>query len=667
MAVVHSFDVFDTSLVRKVAAPTDVFRLMGILFARKVGITHQADFAEEFLSARLQAQQKAKTHCEETTLEEIWTILRRILPQLPSGFGSKDELEVEGTLLLPNSIVAQQISTLRSAGARIVFTSDTYLPEKFVHEQLLRHGIAEERDTVYTSSTFRVTKSSGGLFKIVLSREGIVGRDLHHYGDDSYSDVTVPRGLGIGTTLLNGSRLNIWERGVLSQEVQHRMATSLLAGSMRAFRLSAATSDADQLVATFLGPALMVWAAWILSTAQRDGVQRLYFISRDTYLLCRAARVLVSNFGKIDCRYLKISRQSIFLPSTGEISPSGMPWLDRPWELPQLDWLVQKLGLSWSDVAWHFSSLAGKLGKSKVLTEDSDWSAFWNIIQNEPVAGLVRAQINIKKDTALAYLDGTGLFDQVPAALVDIGWFAMSQARLRKLLDRSGHPSTLVGYYLAARLDRVPPGDAGKVTALFHDRPDDYSSISHRYAIFERSDVLEHVLGLAPHGSIREYEANGSVVEPVCHSESALHVELVTKIGNAIEAFCEQNREIVPYYTDAATAREIMNALIDNWCSHPDETALKALEHVIVSDGPNEIASQRLLQPWRSSDAMKTLVPRRWQTRLKITVPSQVWPEVALYRSGSLVKFVLRLSAMLRLFRKKAQSMSPPFEFNAKE
>ena len=55
MATVHSFDVFDTSLIRKVAAPTDVFRLLASTIAQKAGISVQNDFAEDFVSARVRA------------------------------------------------------------------------------------------------------------------------------------------------------------------------------------------------------------------------------------------------------------------------------------------------------------------------------------------------------------------------------------------------------------------------------------------------------------------------------------------------------------------------------------------------------------------------------------------------------------------------------------
>ena len=70
-AIVHSFDVFDTSLIRKVAAPTDIFRVLGEVVARSIRITNQSEFIEDFVSARILAERNARLSLEETTLDQI--------------------------------------------------------------------------------------------------------------------------------------------------------------------------------------------------------------------------------------------------------------------------------------------------------------------------------------------------------------------------------------------------------------------------------------------------------------------------------------------------------------------------------------------------------------------------------------------------------------------
>src|SRR5262249_21377499 len=228
--------------------------------------------------------------------------------------------------LAPNSLVLERIAQARAAGGRIVFVSDTYLPSEFVKSELRRHGAAADGDGIYVSSTLGRTKRSGALYREMLKAEKVAANAVHHYGDNPHSDVDVPTRLGITATLLADAHFNKWERAILNCEAAPNETAARLAGSMRLFRLGASrefNSEVRDLVATFLGPAVLLWAAWALAAARRDGVRRLYFAARDAHLVWRAARVLAPRLGNLDCRYLKVSRQSVLLPAVEEIRPGG--------------------------------------------------------------------------------------------------------------------------------------------------------------------------------------------------------------------------------------------------------------------------------------------------------------------------------------------------------
>ena len=659
MTHVHSFDVFDTSLIRKVASPPDVFRLLGGFIKQKANIKDEGNFIEEFLSSRIRAEQQARLKSAETTLDQIWVYLRDMLPQLPISVGFDDELDIERKVLLPNWSVAKQVAQLRSEGARIIFISDTYFSEEFVREQLARHGIADPADRIYVSNAAGVAKWTGDLFKLILAREGLAPGDLHHHGDNFHSDVKVPRRLGIAATLLEDTQLSATERAILSKDAQYRIPASLLAGHMRAFRLSAdfrPGSGADELVATFLGPALLVWAAWVLRTAQRDGVRRLYFVSRDAYLLCGVARILAGQFGDIDCRHLRISRQSTLLPCTEEISPSEMPWLRRPSQAIRIADLVKKLSIEWSDVAQYFETLTKGQGESWLLRTDNEWKEFWRILQSPPLADLLWERIRHEKTALLAYLRSEGLCDGVPAGIVDLGWYMDVQSGLRRLLERDEKVAAPNGYYLGVCLGRKAPAEAGKVTALFYEQPTYHQWVASQYEVFRRIDVLDNVIGLAPYGTVSGYEIRGATVEVLGPPESASRAEFVKEIGRAVELFCQSIHGDALWYSDGQTAREIMDVLVRAWCFNPNNEALKALDHVSVTDGMSAIPSQPLLQPWRWLDAVKTLIPGRLREQFNIRTPNPVWPEAAFHRSGLFAQFILRISVVLRLLRGRSDA-----------
>ena len=277
--IVCSFDVFDTALVRRTAFPSDVFRLVGQRIASEVGCPANREFIEDFVASRLQAEQMSLAEQEETTLDAIWMKLRDML-DLPPACGPQYELDAEREVLAPNAIVLERIAQARAAGCRTVFISDTYLPAEFVEGALRHHGAAAEGDGIYVSSALGCTKRSGALYREMLKAEKVTAGAVHHYGDNPHSDVDVPRRLGIAATLLADAHFNQLERAILNCASAPDASASRLAGSMRLFRLGASrefSAGVRDLVATFLGPAAVVWAAWVLAAARRDGVRRLYF------------------------------------------------------------------------------------------------------------------------------------------------------------------------------------------------------------------------------------------------------------------------------------------------------------------------------------------------------------------------------------------------------
>jgi FMN phosphatase YigB (HAD superfamily) len=633
VAKLHSFDVFDTALIRRVAFPSDVFRLIGWRIARELERGADEHYVEAFVTARLWAEREWLQKAEECTLEQIWQAVRQKLPDLPSACGLEYELEAERGILAPNAVVANLISQLRGEGARIVFISDTYLPSEFVRGELLRYGLAAENDGLYVSSELGITKRSGSLFRETLKREGVSAADVCHYGDNATSDVEIPVGLGISSTHLTHAQLNLWEHATLTNRSRAREASSLVAGSMRAFRLSEPMSPGkpfQALVATFLGPLLFVWCAWLLQAAQRDGIRRLFFAARDAHLAWRAAQILAPWFGNIDCRYLKASRQSVLLSSANEIGPLGMPWLQRPGEPARLDGLVQKLGIDWPDVVEYFASVADGQGGSKVLATLAEWDRFWEIVRSSPIKEHIEKVIETRKPKAVAYLRREGLLDSEPAGLVDTGWHLMVQAGLQRLVGGVQRPNALRGYYLGLRLNRMPPAVAGTAIALFYaDAPDQQSGFGSS-GVFQRLNLLEHVLGLAPHGTVRGYSDAGV---PICAPVSSTHEETVRTVGTAVEQFCIQNVRWAKDCSDVDVAREIIDALIKSWFAVPNRNALDVFEQVNVSDDSNNLDARPMLQAWGTFDAAKLIIPRRWHSTLKMAVRHPPWPEAALLKT----------------------------------
>ena len=660
MFKVYSFDVFDTTLIRRVAVPSDVFRIIGIRVARETANVSAREMVEDFFSARIEAELLARKAAGdgECTLASIWTILRSMLPGLPGTCGPEYELAAERSVIAANRQVAARIAGLRASGARIIFASDTYLPGEFIQAELIRHKLARQADACYVSSAVGLTKESGSLFKYILRQEKIAAREMHHYGDNARSDYSVPKRLGISSAVYRDSALNKWERALIGRNAVCQESGSFLAGSMRVSRLGPHDGGHENgvrdLVSTFLGPLILIWASWVLGAAREDGVRRLYFAARDGYLAWRVAQILAPDFGEIDCRYLKISRKAVLLPSITEVSQAGIPWLRRSGKTPDLQRLVQKLGLTWQEVAAAFSPLAKAGGGRKLLITERDWSHFWEILQTPPVVDVVRARIAHRRASAVAYLRAEGVADSaVPAAIVDVGPQARQQSAVQELLG--GVRRSLRGYYLDLDTSRAPRSASGRVRALFYNNAPDRRKITEDYEIFRRIYYVEHLLGLAPHGTVQEYSV-GNPIKPVCTPVSIQHRAYVDKVVRELERFCAEHRRDAILYADESVARELIDSLIRVWCSDPSKAAVDSLGDVTVGDELNDTDSQLLVEPWQLHGAAKNLLPSCIRKFAGISVQSPVWPEAALQRTGWAAMGLLRLREILVVARNHFRS-----------
>src|SRR5262249_38214814 len=153
-----------------------------------------------------------------------------------------------------------------------------------------------------------------------------------HFGDDQHTDFAAPRKLGIKAVLLCDARLGMTEKFILRERGVEPLRASRVAGAIRAFRASARQKDGDnfhELVASFLGPFLVGFVSWVLYQAQRDGVERLYFLSRDCQLAHKIAQILSPRITPMDCRYLYHSRQAIYMTLAQGVDEREMWWMRR--------------------------------------------------------------------------------------------------------------------------------------------------------------------------------------------------------------------------------------------------------------------------------------------------------------------------------------------------
>ena len=604
MVKIHSFDVFDTCLIRRCAVPTDVFAEV----AHRIGATRGAgNWKQDFVAARITAEQRARTVGEEeVTLSEIWQQLVQMVPGLNIEAGVALEMEVEREWIRPNPAMLTRVNQRRSEGHRIVFTSDTSLPQEFIRERLAAYGFLQPGDGLYVSSEQRATKRTGTLFARLLATEGVSARQVLHIGDDPGRDGRVPKRAGLRTEFVTETRLQGAEVALVRHVGDSQSALHRLAGAMREARLAAdgATEPrAAEVVAGFVGPFILAFASWVLERTKADGIRRLYFLSRDGYLLYRACRLLTGEDGALDCRYLEVSRQSLLLPSLEAVSPEGMPWLRRSTETPKLGHLLAKLELALADAGPRLQQLAGGAGEDRVLHSDDDWKLFWEGLRDTEVQRRVLAKRDERRALALSYFRQAGLGDPVDYAIVDLGWFLTGQLALSTLLRRGGLCLPTKGYYLGLDISRYGPAEAGAAESLFYRAPPDLATplgMETELLFVRATTLLEHLVGCAPSGTVLSYrQEEGGQITPRFAPVTDRTCDVYRAIVANCLGFVTENRNLAIGLGDRMTARTALMNLITELTLRAPRQWVEYLAKVEAATDQNNRDAQSLAAPYR--------------------------------------------------------------------
>lgn len=659
MIKIQSFDVFDTCLTRKNATPTSVFYDIARAVFNVKGITTNNGVEEEFVANRIVAEQEArrKSNRDDVTLEMIW---RQLAVQMNWSFEPwmpQCEMKIEERLLSPISEMRERVNAARTQGYKIIFVSDMYMPSVFIRDQLIKHGFASEGDSIYVSGEIGLSKANGNLFRHVLEIEQVGATELLHIGDNIHSDHRVPKKLGIRVDLFTNASLNKAEVSILKSSLQTSTA-SRIAGSMRSFRMIGSSNEqknVHSLTAEFIGPFIMGFAAWVLQRAQANKIRRLYFFSRDCQLLHKAAVLLSPRFGGIECRYLHVSRQALFLPSAESISDEAMPWIGQALEKAYLKNILAKLELKYEHVEEHFNSWTGLYRDKYVLKTKSDWEMFWNIIRIPKISDNLHNLIQKRRNSAQTYFKQAGMLDDISWAVVDFGWVLQGQSSLQKLLISSGWHGEIEGYYLGLMTKRAERRKAGKAEAIFYQPPFD-GVLSNKFSeVFRRIPLLEHIVGLADHATVNHYNIDDdgnakpvsikTVSKPVEQLSNALHEKTVQ--------FINEHQYLVEDLKQPEFCRELLGTLVENFFNSPSKEAVLAVKNLNISMDQNEMGAKPIVTELSWADTLLPLLPGREPFNKLHKTRTSVWPEGAFTLASPHIQLIRKNATRLAAWRSK--------------
>ena len=492
-----SFDIFDTTLIRKCGNPGNIFYIL----AHKLYPSDKAK-REDFLLWRKGAESEARRSNpgKDVTIEDIYASdeLCGFAEYTPAQL-IETEKNVEAVNLIANPAIKKTICKKREEGYIICFISDMYLPSDFLKKVLEKEGCIGHDEQVYVSCEYNARKSNGALYKKL--KEELKPQLWEHFGDHAVSDVKMAKQNGIKATKVN-TDFTTAEKGTMQpRSNRHYYESSILAGLSRAARIHLGNDAYTTIAADFVAPAYIPYVHFVLKTAKERGIKTLYFLSRDSYILQKIAEQLPHE--GIELRYLFVSRKALLLPYLQNATAEKFLAIQdkRTIRGKAVKELTLSLGTSIEElkdefgIGFDFNRIATKEQEQKFLD-----AIFGNESKYLPT---LHERAKEKRALLNGYFTQEGALSNDTTAMVDVGWLGTTRLMINCILKEEGYPETTFFYY----------GVRGDVMHCQYGNY--YSYYSPQQLSTEGTTLIENYFSASPYPSTIGYRQECNEVIPI--------------------------------------------------------------------------------------------------------------------------------------------------------
>lgn len=432
-------------------------------------------------------------------------------------------------------------------------------------------GFLDPADKLYVSSSLGLIKWTGSLFKHVLEQEKIEAENLHHTGDNYESDYKAARQLGINATHYRGSDSNHFERSAQDSLDADPELRSLymgipnsirLANNLGAFEYGEALHD---VAASSVAPLFTDFVNWVIQEARREGIERLYFLSRDGQTFYRIAQELTDPDDSPELIYLEIARRALFLPLITTLDRATLDDIFSGSDY-RLATLLQRLGFKSHEEVFNLLENHGYTGPglegSRLSTEE--FQQFFEILQQPELSERVLQNAERHRQLFKGYAERKKLFAEGKFAIVDIGWCLNLQSMIRKLLTELDPSTELHAYHLGILDNRWNVSKAGFYrTRYLQQESPQLESRNTRY-LNKCTGVIEDFFCFADHGTVKEYEKRDDGVWPV-FNEPVLDPEVESLRNQFKDCLHQYAREFKYWELDRISLDSFKSIALENF------------------------------------------------------------------------------------------------------
>lgn len=357
--MLYSYDVFDTLITRTTATPKGIFSIVDHILSTEYPDIRRK-LGQDFYTVRINAEttyiiSEKSGDREDISLNDIYRRMSWMtaLSDEELEFVKQLELQTELNNIVGISDNIEKIRRHIEDGDRVVLISDMYLPGREIRRLLMKCDPVFVDLPIYVSGECGYKKSTGMLYSYVRRQELVRWEDWVHTGDNVYSDVEVPRSLGMKAIHYVYEELLDCERDVLKNRARDAVL-QLFIGASRNVRLLHGNSTAAKLGSSYGAAILFQYTNWVLELCDMLRIKRLYFVARDGYIPLKIAELIKEYYGtECEFKYIYSSRKSWRLAailSDEYYDLDGYLQFEKDYEHLSLQKLAESLGLDMDTV-----------------------------------------------------------------------------------------------------------------------------------------------------------------------------------------------------------------------------------------------------------------------------------------------------------------------------
>ena len=529
-----SVDFFDTLVGRFVKRPRDLFFILAERLLN-AGLLDENCSISAFAALRHEAENNArfallfKSLEGECRLPEIYENLSLFVKDPVKAMAL--EVELEKTLCFVNPAIAALVDWFSEQGGRVVISSDMYLCSNSLHEILRANNFDPIRfEKTFVSSESRFSKNKGSLFDLIFSECAVSPSQVFHIGDHLHSDVKMPRSKGITAFHYSQSDKNT----ETIQEREDFVKSSCPAISLNSLRfvgynlrshIKPEDNQAYQIGAHTIGPALTLYAEWVVRECRRRGISHVLCLMREGSLLSTLVQRAAAHLKyALKANRLYASRASLRLASLGK--PTLMAAFER----------TSKRGAASLSDLFKIFELPAHMMALLPLDRGAPISplTFASMICSNPeFVSVIEASSAARRKTALSYLIRM-LNGSKRVGLVDLGFRATIQHFLTQILRLEQRDVDIHGLYFASGSEISSRMIHGyKIDAFLNGLLPEFSTLR---AFTSHPEILEQTVSSVFEGTTSSYEIRDDgrshpVLEQITSSPADISTRLSVQRG----------------------------------------------------------------------------------------------------------------------------------------